>query len=142
MGSEKDSGKHRGNSDEGSGAPQHKVPFAGSQLRYEAFQIKQQKTECRLGCVARWKRRIKGKGMMDKPVRKLSARVCQCSESGPVECKLDDGLTHYNYIGTTWASACNALLNTVLRDEWGYQGFCLTEYFIGNGFMNSGSDDP
>ena len=46
-------------------------------------------------------------------------------------------MSAYNYIGTTWASACNALLNTVLRDEWGYQGFCLTDYFIGNGFMNS-----
>ena len=46
-------------------------------------------------------------------------------------------MSAYNYIGTTWASACNALLNTVLRGEWGYKGFCLTDYFIGNGFMNS-----
>lgn len=46
-------------------------------------------------------------------------------------------MSAYNYIGTEWAAGSNELLNTVLRDEWGFQGFVLTDYFIGNGFMNS-----
>lgn len=46
-------------------------------------------------------------------------------------------MSAYNYIGTVWAAGSNALLNTVLRDEWGFQGMVVTDYFIGNGFMNS-----
>lgn len=46
-------------------------------------------------------------------------------------------MTSYNYIGSEWAGACNALLNTVLRDEWGYEGFCLTDYFANFYYMDA-----
>ena len=36
-------------------------------------------------------------------------------------------MSSYNYIGNQWAGACNALLNTVLRDEWGFQGVVVTD---------------
>lgn len=46
-------------------------------------------------------------------------------------------MSSYNYIGTQWAGACNSLLNTVLRDEWGFEGFVLTDYFAGFGYMDA-----
>ncbi len=41
-----------------------------------------------------------------------------------------------NYIGNTYAGGNNVLLNTVLRDEWGFKGFVLTDYFGGYGYQN------
>ena len=46
-------------------------------------------------------------------------------------------MTSYNYIGNQWAGACNALLNGVLRGEWGFQGVVATDWFGGYGYMNS-----
>ena len=46
-------------------------------------------------------------------------------------------MSSYNYIGTQWAGACNSLLNMVLRDEWGFEGFVLTDYFAGFGYMDA-----
>ena len=46
-------------------------------------------------------------------------------------------MTSYNYVGNQWAGACAPLLNTVLRDEWGYQGFCLTDYFANFYYMDA-----
>ena len=46
-------------------------------------------------------------------------------------------MSSYNYIGTQWAGACSALLNTVLRDEWGYRGIVLTDYFADFGYMDA-----
>ena len=46
-------------------------------------------------------------------------------------------MSSYNYIGNQWAGACNSLLNTVLRDEWGFVGMVLTDYFAGCGYMDA-----
>lgn len=45
-------------------------------------------------------------------------------------------MTAFNYIGPTWAGAHSGLLNEVLRNEWGFRGFTLTDYFGGAGYMN------
>lgn len=42
-----------------------------------------------------------------------------------------------NYIGNRWASGSAALCKTVLRDEWGFQGFVETDYFGGFGYMTA-----
>lgn len=60
----------------------------------------------------------------------------------PFEICVKSGDTHavmssYNYIGNQWAGACSSLLNTVLRDEWGYQGFVLTDYYANFGYMDA-----
>ena len=45
-------------------------------------------------------------------------------------------MSAFNYIGNTYAGGNNVLLNTVLRDEWGFKGFVLTDYFGGYGYQN------
>lgn len=49
----------------------------------------------------------------------------------------DAVMSAFNYIGTTWAGGNNALLNKVLRDEWGFVGMVLTDYFGVYGYMNA-----
>lgn len=46
-------------------------------------------------------------------------------------------MSSFNYIGTRWAGGSSELCNTVLRDEWGFQGFVLTDYFGVYGYMSS-----
>ncbi|MDD7674368.1 MAG: glycoside hydrolase family 3 C-terminal domain-containing protein [Oscillospiraceae bacterium] len=46
-------------------------------------------------------------------------------------------MSSYNYIGNEYAGACNALLNNVLRDEWGFRGAVLTDYFAGIGYQDA-----
>ena len=42
-----------------------------------------------------------------------------------------------NYIGPIAAGSNNALLNTVLRDEWGFKGMVITDYFGMYGYQNA-----
>ncbi len=49
----------------------------------------------------------------------------------------DAVMSSFNYIGTEWAGGYAPLCQTVLRDEWGFQGFVLTDYFGVYGYMNS-----
>ena len=46
-------------------------------------------------------------------------------------------MSSFNYIGTTWAGGCSALLQDVLRGEWGFRGMVLTDYFQGMGYMDA-----
>ncbi|MDK2809226.1 MAG: beta-glucosidase, partial [Clostridiales bacterium] len=46
-------------------------------------------------------------------------------------------MSAFNYIGTQPAGACSALLNTVLRSEWGFRGFVLTDYFGVYGYQDA-----
>ena len=43
----------------------------------------------------------------------------------------------FNYIGTNWTGASHALLTETLRDEWGFRGMVITDYFGGYGYMNA-----
>lgn len=59
----------------------------------------------------------------------------------PFEMSVKEGgaqavMSSFNYIGNTYAGGNNVLLNTVLRDEWGFKGFVLTDYFGGYGYQN------
>ena len=49
----------------------------------------------------------------------------------------DAVMSSFNYIGHKWAGACDELLNKVLRDEWGFVGMVLTDYFGVYGYMDA-----
>lgn len=46
-------------------------------------------------------------------------------------------MSSYNYIGTEWAGGCSALLQEVLRGEWGFKGMVLSDYFGNYGYMDA-----
>lgn len=59
------------------------------------------------------------------------------------ECiKANDGqalavMSSYVYLGTEWDGGCPALLNDILRGEWGFRGMVLTDYFGNYGYMDA-----
>lgn len=60
----------------------------------------------------------------------------------PFEMSVKEGgakavMSAFNYIGVEPAQACPALLNTVLRDEWGFRGFVLTDYYGVYGYQDA-----
>lgn len=60
----------------------------------------------------------------------------------PFEIAVKDGkaqavMSSFNYIGNRWAGGDKNLLENVLRDEWGFDGFVETDYFGVYGYMNS-----
>lgn len=60
----------------------------------------------------------------------------------PFEISVKEGgcdavMSSFNYIGHKWAGACDELLNKVLRDEWGFVGMVLTDYFGVYGYMDA-----
>ena len=46
-------------------------------------------------------------------------------------------MSSFNYIGNTYAGNCSALLNDVLRGEWGFVGMVLTDYYGVYGYQDS-----
>lgn len=46
-------------------------------------------------------------------------------------------MTAFNFYGTTPAQACPEVLNNILRDEWGFEGFALTDYYGVYGYQDA-----
>lgn len=46
-------------------------------------------------------------------------------------------MSSFNYIGNDWAGATSGVQNTILRDEWGFRGMVLSDYFGGFGYMQA-----
>ncbi len=60
----------------------------------------------------------------------------------PFELAVKDGgatavMSSFNYIGGVWAGGSSELLNTVLRDEWGFRGMVITDYFGNYGYLSA-----
>ena len=49
----------------------------------------------------------------------------------------DAAMSAFNYVGNQYAGACDALLNKLLRGEWGFVGMVLTDYFGGYGYQDA-----
>ncbi|MDM8323148.1 glycoside hydrolase family 3 N-terminal domain-containing protein [Bifidobacterium pullorum] len=59
----------------------------------------------------------------------------------PFEMSVKDGdtgavMSSFNYIGPVYAGASSNLLNNVLRDEWGFRGMVLTDWYGDFGYQN------
>ena len=59
----------------------------------------------------------------------------------PFEMSVKDGdtgavMSAFNYIGPVYAGASSNLLNNVLRDEWGFRGMVLTDWYGDFGYQN------
>jgi beta-glucosidase len=48
-------------------------------------------------------------------------------------------MASWAYIGNIWVGESSALMKTILRDEWGFRGFVVSDFFRnnGHGFMNA-----
>ncbi|MCL3778200.1 MULTISPECIES: glycoside hydrolase family 3 C-terminal domain-containing protein [unclassified Actinomyces] len=62
----------------------------------------------------------------------------------PFEIAVKDGganavMVSWSFVGARWAGEVPELMNTILRDEWGFRGMALTDFFRnnGHGFMNA-----
>ncbi len=58
----------------------------------------------------------------------------------PVKEAGSDGImSAYNRLGTDWCGGCSELLNDLLRTEWGYDGYVISDYssnMTGSGYMS------
>ena len=55
------------------------------------------------------------------------------------EAGCDGIMSAYNRIGTNWCGGCSELLNDLLRTEWGYTGYVVSDYssnMTGSGYMS------
>ncbi|MCQ2481418.1 MAG: glycoside hydrolase family 3 C-terminal domain-containing protein [Clostridia bacterium] len=55
------------------------------------------------------------------------------------ECEPLGVMSAYNRIGAQWCGGCSALLKGMLREEWGFNGFVVSDYssnFTGSGYMS------
>ncbi|MFA6625145.1 MAG: glycoside hydrolase family 3 N-terminal domain-containing protein [Bacilli bacterium] len=59
----------------------------------------------------------------------------------PFEMTVKDGsatafMSSFNRIGATWAGGSHSLLTTILRNEWGYRGMVITDWYYPGNYMN------
>lgn len=72
--------------------------------------------------------------IQEQPMRELYLKPFEmCVKEGGASAVMSS----FNYIGNVWAGGCRELLTTVLRDEWGFEGFVDTDYFAGAYYMNA-----
>lgn len=62
----------------------------------------------------------------------------------PFEISVKEGgatgiMASWAFLGNKWVGELSTLMNTVLRDEWGFRGFVVSDFFRnnGHGFMNA-----
>lgn len=46
-------------------------------------------------------------------------------------------MSSYNFIGTEWVGGSAALLKDILRNEWGFKGMVISDYFGNYGYMDA-----
>ena len=80
-------------------------------------------------------RRMASDSVMDE--RTLREIYLTGFEIAVKEGKAKSIMSSYNRINGVYANENPHLLQEILRDEWGFQGMVLTDYFVDFGFMDS-----
>ena len=44
-------------------------------------------------------------------------------------------MSSFNFLGTSWTGSNHSLMTTILRDEWGFRGTVITDYYAGASMM-------
>lgn len=74
----------------------------------------------------------------EQAAREIYLRAFEIAVKGSVANGVHAALmSSFNYIGTTWSGAYAPVQKQILRDEWGFDGMVLTDYFGGYGYMNA-----
>jgi len=98
----------------------------GLQVYMKHFALNDQETN-RVGMICTWSNEQAIRELYLKPFE-LSTKV-----GGASAC-----MTSFNYIGNQWAGSSAPLLQTVLRDEWGFKGVVVTDWFMSwSGYMSA-----
>ena len=129
------------------GANIHRTPFGGRNFEYYSedplLSGKLAAAEVR-GCMSQGVYTyVKHFALNDQEANRLSLSVWADEQAireiylKPFELAVKEGgttgiMSSYSYIGDTWAGACQALLTSVLRQEWGFTGTVITDSAMGN----------
>ncbi len=74
-------------------------------------------------------------------IKNASAEISYNNEEGEMVTKEIQAATAimsaYNRIGTIWAGGTYELMTQVLRNEWGFNGMAITDYFGGSAYMDA-----
>ena len=126
----------------------HRTPFAGRNFEYYS-------EDAMLSGIigSRMVKGASGRGVMcyikhfalnDQERNRMSDNVTWVQEQAireiylkPFEMSIKEGnslavMTSYNRIGTVWAGGCYNLITGVLRNEWGFNGFVISDYMDGD----------
>ncbi|WP_449495013.1 glycoside hydrolase family 3 C-terminal domain-containing protein [Bifidobacterium rousetti] len=134
------------------GANMHRTPFGARNFEYYSEDATLSGIMASRAVRGAWKRGvyayIKHFALYDGNARMVSVwsneQAMREIYLKPFEMAVKDGDAHavmnaWSFFGTTWSGERNELNNTVLRDEWGFHGMVITDYFRedGRGFMTA-----
>lgn len=97
------------------------IPFA------KHFAFNEQETN-RNAILTTWSSEQAGRELWLKPFEK----TVKANDGSPLAM-----MSVFNFIGPEWGGSTTELLNNILRDEWGFQGPVITDYFGDYGYMNA-----
>ncbi len=131
----------------------HRTPFAGRNFEYYSEDPVLSGYSAAYELIGAWEYGVYGYvkhfALNDQESNRCAMICTWCNEQAmreiylkPFEIAVKDGdakavMSSFNYIGNRWAGGTSELCQTVLRDEWGFEGMVLTDYFGVYGYMSA-----
>ena len=95
------------------------------------FAFNEQETN-RNGAICTWLTEQSAREIYLKPFEEV-IKACAGATNGETLAVMSS----YVYVGSTWDAAYEPLMKTILRDEWGFEGLVITDYFGDYGYMDA-----